>query len=44
MEEEEGRNLILLNTNTLVSKEQLQTVRELPHIDDAMVLDLPSFE
>jgi D-3-phosphoglycerate dehydrogenase len=43
MEEEKGRNLILLNTNTLVTKEQVQTVLELPHIDDAMVLDLPLY-
>ncbi len=41
MEEEEGRNIILLNTNALLSKEQLQKVIDLPHIEDAMVLDLP---
>jgi len=41
MEEERGRNIILLNTNTLVTREQLQKVMALPHINDAMALDLP---
>ena len=41
MEEEQGRNIILLNTNTLPSREQLQKIVDLPHIDNAMVLDLP---
>ena len=40
-ETEQGRNIILLNTDTLVSKELLQEVRDLAKIDDAMVLDLP---
>ncbi|MCK5403881.1 MAG: ACT domain-containing protein, partial [Desulfobulbaceae bacterium] len=40
-EAEQGRNIILLNTDTLVSKELLQEVRDLAKIDDAMVLDLP---
>jgi len=40
-EAEQGRNVILLNTDTLIGKELLQTVKDLPHIDDAMVLDLP---
>ncbi|OGQ96615.1 MAG: phosphoglycerate dehydrogenase [Deltaproteobacteria bacterium RIFOXYD12_FULL_57_12] len=40
-EEAHGRNIILLNTDTLISRELLATVRELPNIDDAMVLDLP---
>ncbi len=40
-EEEQGLNIILLNTDTLITKEQLQMVRELNNIDDAMVLDLP---
>jgi D-3-phosphoglycerate dehydrogenase / 2-oxoglutarate reductase len=37
----QGRNVILLSTDVLVSKELLQQVRELPAIDAAMVLDLP---
>jgi D-3-phosphoglycerate dehydrogenase len=41
MEEEKGRNIILLNTNTLLTREQLQKVMALPHIKDAMALDLP---
>ena len=40
-ETEKGRNVILLSTDTLVSKDLLQKVRELPEIDAAMVLDLP---
>jgi len=40
-EAEFGRNVILLNTDILISKELLQKVRQLPEIDDAMVLDLP---
>ncbi|MCK4839987.1 MAG: phosphoglycerate dehydrogenase [Desulfobulbaceae bacterium] len=42
MEEEQGRNIILLNTNALLSKDQLRKVMDLPHINDAMALDLPS--
>lgn len=41
VEEEHGRNVILLNTDVLVSKELLQKVKELEHIDDAMVLEMP---
>lgn len=41
MEEEKGRNIILLNTNVLLTKDQLQQVVALPHINDAMALDLP---
>ncbi len=41
-EEEHGRNIILLATDTLVSKELLHTVRGLDKIDDALVLDLPT--
>jgi D-3-phosphoglycerate dehydrogenase len=41
-EEEHGRNIILLSTGTLISKEVLQKVKALPNIDDAMVLELPS--
>jgi D-3-phosphoglycerate dehydrogenase / 2-oxoglutarate reductase len=37
----QGRNIILLSTNLLISKELLQEVRSLPSINDAMVLDLP---
>lgn len=40
-EAEQGRNIILLNTDTLISKELLQKVKQLENIDDAMVLDLP---
>ncbi len=40
-EAEQGRNVILLNTDTLIGKDLLQAVKNLPHIDDAMVLDLP---
>ena len=41
-EEKEGsaRNIILLNTNELMSKEQLAEVAKLDHINDAMVLDI----
>ncbi len=40
-EQDSGRNIILLNTDTLVSRELLQQVRALNNINDAMVLDLP---
>ncbi|MEJ2032097.1 MAG: phosphoglycerate dehydrogenase, partial [Deltaproteobacteria bacterium] len=40
-ETEQGRNVILLSTDVLVSNELLQQVRELPEIKAAMVLDLP---
>ena len=40
-ERESGRNVILLSTDTLVSKELLQEVRQLSKIEDAMVLELP---
>jgi D-3-phosphoglycerate dehydrogenase len=43
MEESKGRNIILLNTNTLPNREQLQTISELPNIDNVMALDLPVF-
>ncbi|MBU0482285.1 MAG: phosphoglycerate dehydrogenase [Proteobacteria bacterium] len=42
-EEEKGRNIILLSTDTLVNKEQLQTVLDLEFIDDALALDLPVY-
>ncbi|MBU0485013.1 MAG: phosphoglycerate dehydrogenase [Proteobacteria bacterium] len=41
VEAEQGRNIILLNTNTLLTKEMLAKVCDLPNIDDAMVLELP---
>jgi len=34
------RNIILLNTDTLISKEQLEKVKKLDNINNAMVLDL----
>ncbi len=40
-EEEHGRNIILSSTNILISKEILQQVKDLPNVDDAMVLELP---
>jgi D-3-phosphoglycerate dehydrogenase len=40
-EAEHGRNIILLNTDELISKDVLQKVKALPQIDDAMVLELP---
>jgi D-3-phosphoglycerate dehydrogenase / 2-oxoglutarate reductase len=40
-ETEHGRNIILLSTDSLLSRELLQTVRSLSFVNDAMVLDLP---
>jgi D-3-phosphoglycerate dehydrogenase / 2-oxoglutarate reductase len=40
-ETEHGRNIILLSTDSLLSRELLQTVRNLSFVNDAMVLDLP---
>ncbi|BCO08927.1 D-3-phosphoglycerate dehydrogenase [Desulfolithobacter dissulfuricans] len=42
-EEESNQNVILLNTDTRISKELLAKVQELPNIDDAMVLELPPY-
>jgi hypothetical protein len=42
-EKEQGRNIILLNTDSTVSKELLKTVQQLEHIDDAMALVLPHY-
>ncbi len=42
-EESSNQNIILLNTDTLVSRELLDKVRSLPDIDDAMVLELPDY-
>ncbi|MEN8139754.1 MAG: phosphoglycerate dehydrogenase [Thermodesulfobacteriota bacterium] len=41
-EEKEGssKNIILINTNSLVTKEQMAKVMELEHINDAMALDI----
>ncbi|MBU0731054.1 MAG: phosphoglycerate dehydrogenase [Proteobacteria bacterium] len=41
-EEEKGRNVILLNTDTLIPKDLLKKVKDLDKIEDAMVLELPS--
>ncbi len=41
-EEDHGRNIILLNTDTLIAPELLQKVRDLEHIDAAVVLELPN--
>ena len=38
-----GRNVILLNTDSTISKELLKTVQQLEHIDDAMALVLPYY-
>jgi D-3-phosphoglycerate dehydrogenase len=40
-EGEQGRNIILLNTDVLLEKSSIAKVLQLKHIDDAMVLDLP---
>ncbi|OGR03898.1 MAG: phosphoglycerate dehydrogenase [Deltaproteobacteria bacterium RIFOXYD12_FULL_50_9] len=40
-EGEHGRNIILLNTDTLIEKNLMKKVLQLKHVDDAMVLDLP---
>lgn len=40
-EPDSGRNVILLNTDTLVDRQLLKKVNELDNIHDAMVLDLP---
>jgi D-3-phosphoglycerate dehydrogenase len=42
-EKEQGRNIILLNTDSPVSKELLKTVLQLEHIEDAMALVMPQF-
>ena len=43
-ETEPGRNVILLNTDSAVSKELLKTVQQLEHIDDATALVLPHYD
>jgi D-3-phosphoglycerate dehydrogenase len=42
-EVESKQNVILLNTDTRISKELLIKVKELVHIEDAMVLELPKY-
>jgi D-3-phosphoglycerate dehydrogenase len=42
-EKEQGRNIILLNTDSMISKELLKIVQQLEYIDDAMALVLPSY-
>ncbi len=42
-EEESKQNVILLNTDKLISKDLLAKVRDLEHIEDAMVLELPLY-
>jgi D-3-phosphoglycerate dehydrogenase len=42
-EKEHGRNIILLNTDNMISREVLRAVQELEHIDDAMALELPHY-
>lgn len=42
-EEESKQNVILLNTDRLISKDLLAKVMALPHIEDAMVLELPQY-
>ena len=43
-EEVSNQNVILLNTDTTVSKELLAKVRVLDKIDDAMALELPGYD
>ncbi|ADH85303.1 phosphoglycerate dehydrogenase [Desulfurivibrio alkaliphilus] len=40
-EQDSGRNIILLNTDSLLDRELLKKVKALDNIHDAMVLDLP---
>jgi D-3-phosphoglycerate dehydrogenase len=42
-EMEQGLNVILLNTDNMISKELLKTVQQLEHIDDATALVLPHY-
>lgn len=43
-EKEKGRNVILLNTDSAISKELLKTVQQLEYIDDATALVLPNYD
>ncbi len=40
-EEASNQNVILLNVDTMITRDVLAKVRDLEHIDDAMVLELP---
>ncbi len=40
-EAEQGQNVILININRLLSDEELETVRQLGHVSQAMALELP---
>ena len=40
-EVESNQNVILLNTDTRISKDLLAKVKDLVHVEDAMVLELP---
>jgi hypothetical protein len=42
-EMEQGLNVILLNTDNMISKELLKTVQQLEYIDDATALVLPHY-
>ena len=42
-EKEHGRNIILLNTDNMISKDLLKTVQQLDYIDDAMALVFPHY-
>jgi len=42
-EETSSQNVILLNTDIRISRDQLAKVLELPNIEDAMVLELPMY-
>lgn len=43
-EESSNRNVIILNTDTKISKGLLKKVLDLEHIDDAMTLELPYYK
>ena len=43
-EAERGMNVILLNTNKVLSKEQLQVVLDLDNVNDAMALEMPTLQ
>ena len=43
VEEEKGHNVILLNTNTLIGKDDLAKVCELDNVNSAMTLELPRY-
>lgn len=41
-EESQGQNVILLNTDRLLTDDELEKVRQLPHVSQAMALELPT--